>query len=71
MMVHPRHREGWTTLTVHLAPIDGSMGIGLDAAHAVTAMYRGGAAERDGQLQVRASSPKAAPRALTGRLSAG
>ena len=50
-MVRARHREGWTTLTVRLVPIDGTMGIGLDASHTVTALYRGGAAERDGRLQ--------------------
>lgn len=52
MMVHARHREGWTTLTVRIVPTDGTMGIGLDAGHTVTALYRGGAAERDGRLQV-------------------
>ena len=52
MMVHARHREGWTTLTVRIVPIEGTMGIGLDAGHTVTALYRGGAAERDGRLQV-------------------
>ena len=51
-MVRARHREGWTTLTVRLVPINGTMGIGLDASHTVTALYRGGAAERDGRLQV-------------------
>ena len=52
MMLRSRHREGWTILTVRLAPIDGTMGMGLDAGHAVTALERGGALERDGRLQV-------------------
>ena len=52
MMIHPRHRKNHTTLTVRLAPINGTMGVGLDANHCVTAIYRGGAADRDGRLQV-------------------
>ena len=52
LMLHSRHREGFTTFTVGLRPISGSMGIGLDSDNCVSEIYRGGAAEVDGRLQV-------------------
>ena len=52
MMLRSRHRDGYTTFTVRLVPINGTMGIGLDKNHSVTAVYKGQPADRDGRLQV-------------------
>ena len=48
-------KKGTSTFTVRLSPADGRLGIGCTQTNVIREIYRGGAADQDGRLQVNCS----------------